>query len=74
MENDTNCPKFHNLNNLVFIAEAKKTISKNSGVINVCIFLHVDFESVELYVARQYVNFTKEGKYEDFFFKKEEEK
>ena len=47
-----NHPKSPNLNKLVLIAEAKKTIRRNSGVSNVFMFLHAYFEGVEFYPAR----------------------
>ena len=59
--------KSHKFKNLVLIAEAKNTICKNTGVINVYTFSLVDFEGVELYASRRYVHLTKEGRKEDFF-------
>ena len=54
-----NCPKAHNLDTLVLIAEGKNTIQRNSGVSNVYMFLHVDFEVGQFYAARGYVNLKK---------------
>ena len=45
----------------------------NSGVSNVYTFLHADFEGVEFYAARRYVNLTKEGREEELFVSDEEE-
>ena len=53
-----NSPKTHKLENLVLIAEDKK-IWINSGISNVYTFSHVDFEGVEFYAARRYVNLIK---------------
>ena len=50
----------HKLENLVLTAEVKKTIRRNSGVINVYTFSHADFEGVEFCAARRYVSFPKE--------------
>ena len=68
-----NRPKYHKLENLVLIAESENIIRINSGVSSVCTFLHADFEGDELYTARLYVNFTKEGREEELFVNEEEE-
>ena len=57
----------------MLIAEDEKTVCRNSGVSNVYIFSHADFEGVEFYAARQYVHLTKEGREEDFFVSDKEE-
>ena len=59
--------KTHNLKNLVLIAEAEKTISRNGGVSNVYIFSHAHSEGIEFYAARQYVHLKKEG-IEEYLF------
>ena len=63
----------HNIENLVLIAEAEKTILVNSVVSNVYTFSHAYFEGVEFYNARRYVNFTKGGREEDLFISEEDE-
>ena len=57
-ENYTNRPKSHNIENLLLIVEAEKTIQINSSVSNVYTFLHADFEGVDFYAASRYVHFT----------------
>ena len=57
----------------MLIAEANNKIRKNSGKSNVYIFLHANFEGIEFYAARRYVNLAKEGRYEDFFLSDEDE-
>ena len=57
-----NRPKAHKIDNLLLIAEAKKKIRVNIGVINVYMFLHSDFEGVEFYAARGYVHLKTEGR------------
>ena len=64
--------KSHKIENLVLIADAEKTIQRNSGVSNVYTFSHADFEGVEFYAARRYVHLKKEGREEDFFVNEEE--
>ena len=59
------------LENLVLIAEAENTIKTNSSKSNVYTFLHADFEGVEFYAARQYVDLKNEGREEDFYVRKE---
>ena len=66
-DNYPNHLKSHNINNLVLIAESGKTIRITSGVSNTYTFLHADFEGVDFYAARRYVNFKKEVR-EDVFF------
>ena len=61
-KNYLNRPKTHTLEKLVLVAEDEKTIQINSGVSNVYTFSHADFEGVEFYATRQYVNLTKEGR------------
>ena len=56
----------------MLMAEAEKTIRRNSGVSNVYTFSHADFESVEFYAVRRYVHLTKEGREEAFFVSEEE--
>ena len=64
--------KYYNFENLVLIAEAKNTTRKNSDVSYIYTFLHADFEGVEFYAARRYVNLTEEERKEDFFVNEEE--
>ena len=47
MEKYSNRVKTNKLNKLVFIAEAKKKIQRNSGVSNVYTFSHAYFEGVK---------------------------
>ena len=62
-----NLPNMHNLENLVLTAEDKKKIRRNSGISNMYTFSCADFEGVEFYAARRYVNLTKKRREEDFF-------
>ena len=62
----------HKLDNSLLIPEEEKKIQRNSGVSNVCTFLHKDFEGVEFYTTRRYVNLIKERREEDFFVRDEE--
>ena len=57
----------------MFIVEDENKIKRNSGVSNVYIFSHADFEGVEFYATRWYVNLTKEGREEDLFSSDEDE-
>ena len=66
-EKYTNHPKKHKLKNLVLIAELENMIRRNRGVSNFYTFLHADFEGVEFYAARCYVNLKKEEREEDLF-------
>ena len=50
----------------MLIADAKKTIRRQSGVSIVCTFLNADFEGVSFYAARRYLNLTREVREEDF--------
>ena len=68
-----NHTKTHNFKTLLLIAEAEKTIRRNSGGSIVYIFSHADFEGVEFYASRGYVHLTKEVVDEDFFVIDEEE-
>ena len=68
-----NQTKMHNIENLVLIVEGKNKIRRNSGVSNVYMFLHADFEGFEFYAARKYVHLTKEGREVDFFVCDEDE-
>ena len=52
-----NFPKSHKFENFSLIAEAEKTIHKNSSVSNVYKFSHVYFQGIEFYAIRQYENF-----------------
>ena len=54
-----NRSKTHEIENLVLIVDTKKTIQRNSGVINVYTFLYADFNGVEFYAARRYVHLKK---------------
>ena len=63
----------HKLQNLVLMEAAKKTILRNSGVSNVCTFLHAYFKNVEFYFTRRCVHLTKEGTESDLFVSEEEE-
>ena len=47
--------KSRKFENLVFIAEAENIIRKKSGVSNVYMASHTDFESVEFYATRRYM-------------------
>ena len=51
-ENYLNRPNTHKLEKLVLIAEDEKKIRRNSGVSNVYMFSHADFDGVEFYSAR----------------------
>ena len=57
----------------MLIVEGKNKIRINSGVSNVCTFLHAYFEGVDFYSARRYVHLEKEGREEDLFVSDEEE-
>ena len=58
----------------MLIVEAKNTIRRNSGVITVYTFAHVDFEGVDCYAASEYICLKKDVIEEDFFVSEEEEK
>ena len=60
-EKYSNRPKTHKLENLVLITEVKNKIRRNSGLSNVHMLSHADFEGVEFYAAGWYVHLTKEG-------------
>ena len=60
MEKYLNSPKSQNLRESVLIEEPKRRIRRNSGVSCVYMYLHADFEDIEFYVARRYVNLTEE--------------
>ena len=47
-----NRPKTHYPESLVFIVEDENKMKRNSGVSNVYIFSHADFEGVEFYATR----------------------
>ena len=49
------------------------TIQRNSGVSNVHMFSHFDFEGVNFYAAKQYDHFTNEGRVEEFFVSNKQE-
>ena len=49
------CPNTHKIENLVLIAEEEKKFQRNSGVSNLYMFSHEDFEGVEFYTTRRYV-------------------
>ena len=55
----------------MLIEKARNTIMRNRGVSNVYTFWHSDFEGVEFYSTRRYVNLKKEVREEDFFFSNE---
>ena len=57
----------------MLISEAENTIRRYSGVSNVCMFFHADFEGVQFYAARLFVHLTKEGIEEDLSIIDEEE-
>ena len=60
IENDRkDNPESHKFDTLALIAEDEKTICKNISVSKFYTFLHADFEDVEFYAARQYVNLTR---------------
>ena len=65
--------KTHKRQNLVLINQDEKKNRRNSGVIHVYTFLHVDFDGAECYAVRRYVNLTKYGKKEEIFVSDEQQ-
>ena len=51
-----NRPKSQKLKSLVLIADAERSIRRNSGVSSGYTFLNADFEGVGFYIARQHVH------------------